>query len=291
MIKLLSPGEVDSKSILNYSVNELKEALLMLFKEGNNQFLKIATECLANSKHENIGSLLYELAFLSMNKQYDIDVAIRLFYEIYHNKDNSEYGITEDNFYNSLRFVTYLKPPEKDAKVVIEYIKYFQNKNNKNIDFIDIENFANYIFWLFKKKNYEEALKIIELVKSLKKDVSEEYLINYIVIYNLELNIHNTLSNEAQIKETAGRILEMANDSKISKYQSNILGKEGLSVIKSNAESALMPKYKKIEPIKKSKKPGRNDMVKVKYKDGEVKVVKYKKVENDLNNNLCELID
>lgn len=291
LIKLLTPTELDSMSLFNYSINELKEALLILFTEDNTQFFKIAKESLGNSRLDNIGSLLYELAFISIDKKYNIDIAIKLFSEIYLKRDDAEYEITEDNYYNSLRLLTYFNTPENDFKIANEYVTYFCEKSNRDIDFIDIENFANYIYWYINRKKFGDALKYIEIIKSFMRDVSEEYLINYLVIFNLELNIYTSISNASKIKETAENILEMANDSKISKYQSNILGKEGLSVIKSNAESVLRPKYNKIEPITKDKKIGRNDIVKVKYKDGFIKEVKFKKVENDLKNELCELIN
>ncbi len=39
------------------------------------------------------------------------------------------------------------------------------------------------------------------------------------------------------------------------------------------------------------KKFGRNDLVKVKYTDGKIVEAKYKKVEDDINNKVCEIIE
>lgn len=291
LVKLLSPSDLDSMSIFNYSVVELKESLLLLFKEQNNQFYKIAKDSLANCKHENIGSLLYDLGFIAINKKNEYELALSIYNEIYNRKNDINYGITDIDFYSSLRLLAYFKTPSNDFKIVNEYITNFCNQKDKVIDFIDIENFANYIYWFLEKKRYDEALINIEIIKSFKKDVNEEYLINYLVIYNLELNINISISNELKIKETANQILDMANDPKICKYQSNILGKEGLSIIKANAESVLKPKFQKGNPIIIEKKIGRNQYVKVKYKDGTIKELKYKKVEDDLINELCEILN
>ncbi len=52
------------------------------------------------------------------------------------------------------------------------------------------------------------------------------------------------------------------------------------------------PPQEKVMPVKSEKVAGRNDKVTVKYTDGRVlKDVKYKKVEEDIRNNRCIIIE
>jgi preprotein translocase subunit SecA len=52
------------------------------------------------------------------------------------------------------------------------------------------------------------------------------------------------------------------------------------------------PPAEKVAPIKSERIANRNDLVSVQYMDGSVKKdVKYKKVEEDLKNNKCVIIE
>jgi preprotein translocase subunit SecA len=52
------------------------------------------------------------------------------------------------------------------------------------------------------------------------------------------------------------------------------------------------PPQEKVMPVKSEKLAGRNDRVTVRYSDGRVlKDVKFKKVEDDLRNNRCIIIE
>ena len=50
-------------------------------------------------------------------------------------------------------------------------------------------------------------------------------------------------------------------------------------------------KVKQTEPVKFTKEPGRNDTIKVKYKDGREINIKYKKVIDDIKKGECILIE
>ncbi|MDH5603072.1 MAG: preprotein translocase subunit SecA [Cyclobacteriaceae bacterium] len=67
---------------------------------------------------------------------------------------------------------------------------------------------------------------------------------------------------------------------------------ETRSLLDSNRGHENRPPVEKTMPIKSEKTVGRNDRVSVQYPDGSVmKDVKYKKIEEDLKNNRCVLID
>jgi preprotein translocase subunit SecA len=49
------------------------------------------------------------------------------------------------------------------------------------------------------------------------------------------------------------------------------------------------PQQKKVEPVRTGRKIGRNEIVKVRYQNGNVVETKYKKVEQDINSGACVL--
>ena len=73
----------------------------------------------------------------------------------------------------------------------------------------------------------------------------------------------------------------------------------GLEQTKSEAQSAYerrsgngepqAPRQQKVEPVRTGRKIGRNDVVKVRYQNGNVVEAKYKKVEQDISNGACVL--
>ena len=49
------------------------------------------------------------------------------------------------------------------------------------------------------------------------------------------------------------------------------------------------PKPSRVEPVRTGRKIGRNEMVKVRYQNGNIVEAKYKKVEQDINSGACVL--
>jgi hypothetical protein len=290
VLKRNKKDEIFAMAIMNIAYISLQSDNILSIGEAKKIFLDVVEEKSIDPSQIEL-KLLNEFKTISYYNLAKLFLAIDLFNEIYLNKEKQEYEINEKTFYNALRLLAFFKTPENDNEIVEEYISYFSNKNNRDVDFIDIENFSNYIDWLIEKKKYDYAIKHIRIINSYKKDVPEQYLLNYIVIHNHELKIYTSLGNLIKIKETAAIILEMANNPNISKYQNTILGKEGLSVIKSNAETVLAPKNHRNISFTKTRQIGRNEMVKVKYKDGKEINIKYKKIEEDLKNEKCILIN
>lgn len=82
----------------------------------------------------------------------------------------------------------------------------------------------------------------------------------------------------------------MANNAKISVQKSRLLGDKELSIIRENAENILKLEDEKHESTKNRNRYGRNEIVRVKYRNGSVVESKYKKVEKDIENKLCMIL-
>lgn len=288
LIKLLIPCKLDYESRFKYSLNELKEALLVIYSERKEQFLKLSKELFNNFDYSNFGSFLYDIAFISLNKTNSADTFVCILHEMYDNKNNLEFEISDENYYNTLKLLAYFQI--KSSNIVQEYLSSFCTNRIGEIDFIDIEIFINYINWLYEKKDYKEALNIINIIKSVKKDVSEQYQINYLIVYNFELRIYFNQRNKTQSKAIANNIISLANNAKISVQKSRLLGDKELSIIRENAENILKLEDEKHESTKNRNRYGRNEIVRVKYRNGSVVESKYKKVEKDIENKLCMIL-
>ena len=85
-----------------------------------------------------------------------------------------------------------------------------------------------------------------------------------------------------QVQQARSRKAQSYNESK----------EESRSALAGRQDTRNRPPVEKSAPVKSEKVHGRNDRVTVQYTDGTVKKdVKYKQVEDDINNNKCVLID
>jgi tetratricopeptide (TPR) repeat protein len=286
----INPGEFDPDKPMNFDYEQFKEVVIHIKSTNDKELYEKVKVTIRNHGSKCLAENLYEISLYCINNNLGLSTGVQLLYEVYENRDNLDYAASKEIIFKTIKILSYLTSPKENEAIIKEYIDLFENDRSKSIDFIDIENFANYIYILIEKKKLTEALGFVNLINSYKKETSEQFLINYLVIHNLELNIHLSLSNKSQSKEIAEKIVHMANDSKICKYNSNMLGKDGLSIIKSNAESVLKPKIKVVEPIKREEKIGRNAKVKVQYKSGFIKEGKYKNYIRDIESGECVIV-
>ena len=133
-------------------------------------------------------------------------------------------------------------------------------------------------------------MSFINIINSVKQEISDDLLINYLIIYNQELNIYYSLNIFDKMRRKAQEILDLCNNEKLKDQKSNLLGDTGLETIKKNAELILYPKIRDNKPIVVGKTYGRNEIVKVKYTDGRIVETKIKKIEDDITNGKCVII-
>lgn len=295
LVNLIDSAEINLEDIdldkpMNFHYEQFKEVVVQIIAVDNDELYKKAKLILRTHGSKCLAENLYEIAIYCINENLGIKTAIKILDEIYENRDNLDYAADKDILFKSLKLLSFFSSSKDNLKVVSEYIQLFQNYRSESIDFIDIENFAHYIYLLIENKEYDKALKHVELIKSYKRETSEQFLINFLVIHNLELNIHISQSNELKSKATAEQIIEMANDSKIVKHKSSLLGKDGLSVIRANAENILKPVSSLKHPMIRERKIGRNEKITVRYSSGKTKRAKYKYLKPEIESGECIII-
>lgn len=271
-----------------FSIDQFKEIIVYVFIEFDDLYKKLEHkfDLLGD---ESLSLKLFDLAFYSTNVD-NTWKACRKFLKLLHENFNSEkYEFENVVKFNVLKYLAYLDDDTTNINYHLEYVDEI-SKDHK-IDNIDFENFASIIFRLSERKRFTEALKCTSLIESFKNNVDNNLLINYLVIYHLELNIYVELGDQSKVKTIAKTISDLADSSVIKNQDSNLLGDTGLEIIKQNAKKILNPNaYKKV-PIRIEKKYGRNEIVKVRYRDGSIREAKFKNVEEQIKNGNCFILN
>ncbi|MDR2654032.1 MAG: tetratricopeptide repeat protein [Mycoplasmataceae bacterium] len=282
----LHPVQYDPEKQMTFNLDHLKEILILSFLRSYSDFEKLKP-WLHFLGEKSLSEHLYDLGLFSIHSEQDWNTAIAIFNKIYNNFNNNEYNVDEIVKFNTLQLLAFVDTAKRK-----EYISLFSHKRIKQIDYLDFSIFANYIATLINQKQYNQSLKYIHIINSVKNEISKELQINYLAIYNLELNAHYCLKNYEIVRKKAKEILDLCNDETIKKQKSNLLGDTGLETIRKNAESVLYPQIRDTQPIVVSKTYGRNDFIKVKYKDDRIiEKIKYKKVEDDINQGKCIIVN
>ena len=282
----LNPIELDPDKQLIFNENHLKEILTISFLNSYSEFEKLKP-WLHFLGEKPFVDYIYDLFLFSMSYKKDWGTGVTLLRKIYELFYNGDSEVNDEIKYDTLRYLIFFN----DKKVIKEdYISLFEKNRIRSVDYIDFSIFANFIGELVDQKKYTESLKYIQIINSVGDQVSADLKINYLAIYNLELNAYYYLKKYDMVTEKAKEILDFCNDNEIKKYKSNLLGDKGFEIIRKNAEAILFPQNKVQQPIKAEKKIGPNEWVKVKYLDGRIENKKYKKVKDEINNGICTII-
>jgi tetratricopeptide (TPR) repeat protein len=288
--KNIKPNSKDPDKPLEYSFDDLNNLLIHTFIYRFDLFENL-TPSLNVFGEKEISEHLYDLALFSINENNDWSKALKILEYLYSKLSAENFKISDEIKYQILKLLAFSSRPKESTKIHLEYISIFEKVQLSPIDYLDFEIFANLVFTLVERHKYSEALKYVYIINSVKTHVSENLLINYLVIGHLELNIYFYLNERIKAIGKAKEILRLAEDEEIKLQKSNLLGDTGLEIIKQNAESILRPTARVQSPIRRSKSYGRNEIIKVRYKDGTIIETKFKKVETDLKNEECFILN
>lgn len=287
--KEIKPSELDPEKPIGFSTDDFREILILSIINFEDTLFQKIKPYISLFSDNSISKVIYELAIFSINAKKEWDNATRILQHLYLNLNNSEYNFDKITEYNTLKLYAYFTRSRDSLEPHIKYIELVKTERVLPLDFLDLEIFANLILNFIENKKLLQALEYVNLIESLKSEVSADLLINYLVIYHFELNIYLQQGKSNDAVNKARDIIALANNEIIRNQHSSLLGETGLEVIKRNAESILNPP--KQLPIRNNQKYGRNTTVTVKYKDGSIVEAKFKRVEEDLLKGLCIIIN
>lgn len=287
----ISPMDEDPEKPMDFSYDEFRQICLLAFSENKDDLFNKIAPHLTKLGEQSKWKHLYDLSVFSINQDNSWDKAIIILEYIYESMKSSTESVEDETKYNTLKLLAYGTDKKELKGYDIEYISLFKKNRLNPIDFIDMEIFINLIFSLTEKRQLDEALKYANLIVSLKDIAPEQNLINYLVVYHLQLNIFSYQNDKANAFLKAEQIIDLTNSEKLKHQKSHLLGETGLDIIKQNAESILRPKEKNIIPVKSTKNYGRNQILKVRYKDGTILETKFKKIEKDISTGDCMVLE
>lgn len=238
VVKDLSPKDYDPEYPLNYCHEHLRELLVISYLESDKSLYDKLSKGQKLLDDVAIGEHIYNLAVDSFNNN-DYSKGIRLINIIHKKYENNELELKDTTVYNNYKLLSYFTKPEDDLNIHTKYIEQFSKNNIEKIDYLDMEIFANLIFYLTGLKKFDKALEYVKILEDIKDKVDESLLINYLVIYHLELNLYIQLKQNQKVFLKAEQILKFSNDKKIKQQNSNLLGDTGLETIRDNAKSVL----------------------------------------------------
>lgn len=287
----IKPIENDPEKPIDFNFDHLRNIVVYTFINYKQTLFKRLLPHLKLISEKASGEILYDLAITSTEKTQSWETAISVLKGICSDFDEGDLDISKIIKYSTLKLLSYLTSAKESIDVHVQYIEQFSIEQVEPVDSFDIEIFVKVIIKLTEQKRYQEGLNYIKLIESYKSQIPEKSLLNFIVLYHLELNIYYYQNDRANAIKKASEILSMAENEKLKHYNSSLLGETGLEVIKQNAESILNPKATIQASIKSAKSYGRNDKVKVRYNDGIILETKFKRIEVDLNAGKCFILN
>ena len=117
-----------------------------------------------------------------------------------------------------------------------------------------------------------------------------ELKIQSILIYHFIADYYNHKNLKQKAVEYSQRILQLIEESKARIDKSPLSEKSTFKDIEKNARITL-DRNKSANTPQRSQKIGRNQRVKVKYSNGTVRRDKYKKLEKDIKEGVCSIIE
>jgi len=285
------PSNIENESQIVFSIDEFKQIALLSFINYKEILFEKLIPKISLIDENPISKQLYNLAIFSINTEGAWDNGLTILNYLYDSIQTESLVFDDVTQYNTLKLLAYGSGRNEPKGFDIEYVNIFHKNRITPIDYFDMEIFINLIFSLTEKGKFDEALKYANFIVLQKEFAPEQILIDYLVVYHLQLNIYSILNDKINEKIKAEQIIKFANDEKVKNQTSNLLGETGMDIIKQNAEAKLGKKEKNILPVKSSKVYGRNQILKVRYKDGTILETKFKKIEEDLSTGDCLVLE
>jgi tetratricopeptide (TPR) repeat protein len=283
------PVEKDPERPLDISIDKLEEIIILAFQINIVSFEKILNYSLSKVySPKEIVEVLCDIAVVCLKtEKWEAGVDILKYsYTKFHSEIIQNKNIHQ---YSTLKLLAYFVKANDNITYSEEYLHSFGLKRHEPIDYTDFDIVSYTIFELIAKKEYEKASKYLNLFYSLKLEVNENLLINYLVLKHLDLQVKSLTGNSIEANVIAKDILDDINNKKYKNEKSNLLGEKGIEDIKTGAYNYLHP-YQIKQPVRVEKSYGRNEVVKVRYNDGRIEEKKFKKVEIDIVKQLCKII-
>jgi Uncharacterized protein conserved in bacteria len=236
--------------------------------------------------------LIFKIGIFAINNN-SIDVGEELFLKAL------KYSNIDENIERSCnKYLGLIFHSKKDFKNSINYLSRYIELFDKNIDDTleanDFNAFIALIEYYRLNKEFEKSLEVASIIeKRFDDNLNSDSMISSIMIQFYIMDYYAFNGSLEKIKYYGNTIL--SNISNIKTVLNNLSNSDRKVISNIESQTNLVLKkftqIKPIETIKVNREPGRNEYVKVKYKDGKTIDVKYKKVIEDIRRGDCMIIN
>lgn len=283
----LKPFKESQFNELKFNQKLLREVQLEAFKNGQIITFEslIDYEKLISPRYKDEIVIIDKLIGVAQELKYKLNFIFELTEYLYKKCENKNSEI----YKNAVVLLSSLNL-DPDFKYSFEYIQILDQDNILIIDFDDIAKYIALLQHLLNKKDIKRTFEIIVIGERLKLKLSDEFTNSILLFDFMKMKYLIEAGQVNDSKKLASDILnQIAADDE--RYLKNpIISQVGLQNISNYCENVLYNLRSNI-PLKIPKKIGRNDVVKVKYENSKILFVKFKKVETDLKNGKCILIN
>ena len=285
----LIPSDTINGTQLEYTTSDLYTLIVNCFSiDPQGLFLEIIPE-ISNLSSDSFSENFFNFALTvleSKNQQLGLNLLSFLL-----DFSDENFPIDENVRYKSIKNILIYNKSRVPDVLLSEYFMLFSELDNTFVDSWDISIFAQLIIGKIKLKEYNNARKYIDIIKTKETIFKSKFPLDYLIILNLNLQINIDQSEFNIAKSYAYEIIDILNKNPKSSSSATIAG-ASLEIIKNNAEYVLrIRSNNKQDPFLVSKVYSRNSIVKVRYFDGTILETKYKKVINDLLNKKCAILE
>lgn len=237
--------------------------------------------------------LLLKVANFSINNNNSL-VGERIINKILENKNiNLE---TQIHCYRVLGLIYFNRKEKKiGASYLTKYADLFSitHELNEPLNNIDFNAFIYLIDYYREQKQYAKSFEISLIIeRKFSENLNPDNKANSTVILFYIMDYYSFIGDITNVNKYGNAILNNIKEIKPVISELRYLDKKALEQIEKETISTLsdLKQVKQIEPIKVVREPGRNEFVKVKYKNGNIIVAKYKKVSDDIKKGECQIV-
>lgn len=270
-----------------FSIDQLRELELLLFIEDKRDQFKNLIEYEVKARRTSEEKILDKLMGFAQEKNFGDNIIFQLgeyFYETTPPKDEN----IKKNLLTLLGNYSYRFESAYKRKYAIELLEYILQNESDDLDIEMTTLLMITVDQLLQANEMDKANYFIQRSYEVINRLPEELKDTFLIINFFDLIYMKKIGQLNNAKQKASEILELTKSTRAERSKNPLINNNLTGII--NECNLTLNQSRNRSPIIRQKKPGRNDTVTVKYKNGETKRTKYKNVESDVDTGLCIII-
>lgn len=292
IIKLIIENNLKTTKNLEYQRIRFNHDLLRLIQLESFKIGKIDSfqnlidyEKTINLRNDSEQKILDKLIGVAQELNYPLDFIFNLTEFLYNKCQESDFEI----LIKSLKLLSSINHDPK-FNYTFKYLKLLIEKYSQNIDIIDITIFINVYQHFLNKKDSKMINSLRNIGEVIKLKLPNELKNSFLIFDFFEMIYLFRTGNSFDSKKIALSIINELKTHEDDYLKNQIIRQMGIQNIISQCQNVLSNLRKNI-PVHTERKIGRNDVIKVRYRNGEEIITKFKKIESDLKNGNCIIIN